>query len=146
MAEVTINRYLDAAPERVFEDITKTERLLKWWGPEGLHVPEHAMDFSQTGAWYSVMQSAEGNRFKVSGDVLSVDPPRSVSLTWAWHDETDQRGHESHVVMEIAASGAGAELTIRHTGLEDEESAASHQGGWNSALNKLERMAAEQGD
>ena len=52
-------------------------------GPRGMHVPEHNLDFSRTGPWYSVMQNAEGQTYKVSGHVTHVDPPNSVGFTWA---------------------------------------------------------------
>jgi hypothetical protein len=43
-------------------------------------------------------------------------------------------------MMEVSASGKGSDLTIRHIGLVDQESATSHSGGWNSTLNKLEKL------
>jgi uncharacterized protein YndB with AHSA1/START domain len=81
MAEVTISRYLEAAPEMVFQFMTQTEKLLKWWGPEGINVAEHDLDFSSEGNWFSVMRSKEGGRYKVSGEVLEIVPPKSVTMT-----------------------------------------------------------------
>lgn len=142
MATLTMTRTLDAPPERVFEFITQTENLLRWWGPEGMFVPEHALSFERKGPWMSVMQNAEGQRYKVSGQVTHVDPPKSVGFTWAWHDETDARGVESHVTIRLVpAQSGGTELELTHADLPSDDVAANHESGWSSTLNKLEALA-----
>ena len=142
MATLTLGRRFDAAPEHVFEFVSKTEHLLKWWGPETMHVPEHQLSFDAKGPWMSVMQNSEGQRFKVSGHVTHVDPPNSVGFTWAWHDENDKRGLESHVTIKLVpASGGGTDFTLTHVDLPDDETAQNHNQGWTSSLNKLEKMS-----
>ncbi len=143
MTDLTLERTFAADPKTVFDFVTKTENLLKWWGPEGMTVPEHELDFSKPGPWSSVMANAEGGRYKVTGEVLAVDPPNSVEFSWAWHDEADVRGHESLVRFEVKSDGSnGTHFSVIHAGLTDEESAENHNQGWTSALRKLERLAA----
>ena len=140
---LVIERILSAPVEKVFEFITQRDNLLKWWGPEGMTVPEETLDFRRTGSWHSVMMSAEGNRFKVSGEVTEVKAPNLVAFTWGWHDEDDARGHESHVRLEVSAHGEGkTKLVLRHSELADDESAQNHEMGWTSSLKKLERAFA----
>ena len=142
MTDLTLERNFSADPETVFDFVTKTENLLKWWGPESMTLPEHQLDFSKAGPWFSVMANAEGGRYKVTGEVLAVDPPNSVEFSWAWHDENDVRGHESTVRFEVTSNGTGGTLfKVIHSGLADEESAANHNQGWTSTLRKLERLA-----
>jgi len=142
MNDLTLQRRLSAAPDKVFAFVTRTEHLLKWWGPEGLNVPEHALDLSRPGPWMSVMQNGEGRRFKVSGQVTDVVAGRHVTFTWAWHDDNDKRGHESTVTLSVAADGDGTMLTLHHANLPDDEAGANHEEGWTSSFNKLERLAA----
>lgn len=143
MSELRMEREFKADPEKVFAFVTRPENILKWWGPEGMSVTEHHLDFTTPGPWSSVFVSAEGNRFKVTGEVIDVEPPHSVELTWAWHDESDVRGHESRVRFQVSPhAGGGTLLTLVHSGLADEESARNHEGGWTSSLRKLERMDA----
>ncbi len=146
MPDLTLERRLDAPQERVFAFISQTDHLLKWWGPEGLHVPEHdGFDFTRKGPWMSVMQNAEGQRFKVSGHVTHVDPPNSVGFTWAWHDETDRRGVESHVTIRLVpAQNGGTLLKLAHVDLPDDEAARNHREGWTSSLNCLEKLTQEE--
>ncbi len=144
MPTLTLERTLPAPPARVFDFVTRTDNLLKWWGPEGFHVPEHALSFEREGPWMSVMRNTEGQRFKVSGHVTHVDPPHSIGFTWAWHDETDTRGVESHVTIRLVpAQGGGTELTLTHIDLPDDAAAENHEMGWSSSLRKLERVITD---
>ncbi|MEX0318061.1 MAG: SRPBCC domain-containing protein [Ruegeria sp.] len=142
MADLRLKREFPVAPEQLFAWVSDGPKLLQWWGPEGLHVPEHDLDFSRTGPWFSVMENGEGQRFKVSGHVTHVDAPKSVGFTWAWHDENDQRGDESHVTFTVEATDNGARLVLDHRELGDDEISASHEGGWTSSLRKLEAALA----
>ena len=137
MADLKLEREFPTSPENLFAWISDGAKLLQWWGPEGMHVPEHDLDFSRLGPWYSVMMNEEGQRYKVSGQVTHVDPPNSVGFTWAWHDDADARGAESHVTFHVSAQGKGARLTLRHVNLADEDSASNHNQGWSSSLNKI---------
>ncbi|WP_339630309.1 SRPBCC domain-containing protein [uncultured Sneathiella sp.] len=142
MSDLTLERTFAANPETVFSYVTEEENLLKWWGPEGMTVPEYVLDLTQPGPWSSVMVNAEGERYKVTGEVVAVDPPHSVELTWAWHDENDARGHESRIRFEVTPNGSGGtQFRLIHAGLSDDEAAASHTEGWTSALRKLEHIA-----
>lgn len=140
MPSLTIERTFDADPEKVFDFVSKTEHLVKWWGPEGVTLPEYELAFNRKGPWLSVMQKQDGQRFKVSGHVTHVDPPKSVGFTWAWHDENDVRGVESHVTIKLVpAIGGGTTMVLNHVDLP-EESAANHEHGWTSSLKKLEHL------
>lgn len=138
MADLKLEREFPVSPATLFAWISDGAKLLQWWGPEGVHVPEHDLDFSGLGPWYSVMENSEGQTFKVSGQVTHVDPPKSVGFTWAWHDDQDRRGAESHVTLTVAATKTGARLVLSHRDLADAEAAANHEAGWRSSLRKLE--------
>lgn len=137
MTDLRIERDFDVPPETLFEWITDGARLLQWWGPEGMTIPEHELDFSRTGPWYSVMRNVEGQDYKVSGQVTHVNPPHSVGFTWGWHDEDDQRGAESHVTFTVHATGTGSKLVLDHRDLESPEQCENHKKGWTSSLRKL---------
>ncbi len=143
MAELKINRRLNADIARVFAFVTKGEHLVKWWGPEGVTLPDHALDFTRTGPWHSVMQNSDGQQFRVSGQVTSVNAPKSVGFTWAWHDEKGARGEDTHVTITLEANSDGStEFQLHHRELATKEAAANHRQGWTSSLVKLERLAA----
>jgi len=140
MAEIIITRVFRAGLDHVFDYISKPEHILEWWGPEGMTVPMMKMDFGKQGPWMSEMHAPDGRIFKVSGEVTAVDPPKSVGFTWGWHDDSGQRGHESHVLIELEATGDMTRFTLTHSGLADQASADSHNDGWTSSLGKLEKI------
>jgi len=143
MPDLDLTRHYDAPPEQVFRAVTDPAMLAQWWGPEGITVESGDLDFTRTGPWGSVMINAEGGRFKVTGQVTHVDAPRSVGFTWAWHDETDARGAESHVTFNIeAATDGGTTFRLEHRDLPDADAAANHNQGWTSSLRKLDAIFA----
>lgn len=140
MPDLTLTRFFRAEIGRVFDYLTRTELLLEWWGPEGMTVPVHNLDFSRPGPWFSEMHAPDGAVYKVSGEVEAVDPPSSIAFTWGWHDDSGQRGQESLVNFTLFARDGGTELVLTHSGLPDEDTAQRHEQGWTSSLGKLERQ------
>ncbi len=139
MTQLVIERHFNAPPERVFAFVSKSEHLLSWWGPEGMHIPDGQLDFTTPGPWYSVMQNAGGGQYKVSGEVVAVDTPNSVEFTWGWHDDADQRGDESRVRFTIVPGPkGGSTFTLIHSEFKDTAAMGNHEGGWTSSLRKLE--------
>ncbi len=146
MADLEITRNFSAPPDKVFATLTRPENLVHWWGPEGVSIrpTDLSLDLTKLGPWGSVMENAEGGTYKVTGQVTHVDPPRSVGFTWAWHDDTDARGPESHVTFTVEPSADGGSVfRLSHVDLADAEAAERHNGGWTSSLNKLSPLLAE---
>lgn len=134
--------------DRLWHAVTQPEQLVQWFGPEGVRLDRCDLDFSSEGPWNCVMVGLEsGDRFKVSGQVTHVRPPEqgragSIGFTWAWHDDNNVRGTESHVTFAVAAMDDGARLTLTHRELPDIEAAQSHSRGWISTLVKLDQFLA----
>ncbi|MEH6404782.1 MAG: SRPBCC domain-containing protein [Sneathiella sp.] len=144
MSVLKIERTFTLDPTSVFSYLTKTENLLKWWGPEGMNMKEHSLDLSKPGAWSSTLVNAEGGLHKMSGHVVTIDPPNSVEFTWGWHNDEDVRGIETVVRFEVSENRAGGtDFLLIHSGLTNEESAENHGKGWSSSLRKLERSINE---
>ena len=135
--------------DRLWKAVTRPEELVQWFGPEGVRLESCDMDFTRTGPWVCVMIGREsGNIFKVSGQVTSVRAPDergtgSVGFTWAWHDDADRRGDESHVSFTVTATERGSRLTLSHRDLPTLEEAQSHTRGWLATLPKLERYLGQ---
>ena len=83
MTDLHMERDFPITPDRLFDWLSPPENLVKWWGPEGLTIPEGDLDLSRTGPWNAVMQTHQGARYKLSGQVTHVERPRSVGFTWA---------------------------------------------------------------
>ncbi len=142
---VTLERIMPASATRVFEMVSQPQNMVRWWGHDGMIVPEHNLDFSKPGPWHSVMESQDGRRRLVSGEVTAVDPPRFIAFTWAWHDggPGGPRETETRVTIEIAAVDEDrAKMVLRHYDLGSDPARAGHTKGWLSIFDKLEKGLA----
>ena len=138
MIDIRLERDFRVSPQRLFAAITSGAELVSWWGPESCAVTNHQLDFTTTGPWFAEIGNDEGDRWKMSGQVTHVDPPRSVGFTWGWHDlDTDERGAESFVTLTVAETSTGSRLIVDHRGLADAEVGSRHEQGWLSSIRSL---------
>lgn len=140
---LVIERVFKAAPERVFRAWTDPKILVKWWGPEGYGTPDCTMDVRAGGAWRTVMANAEGQSHIVSGVYHEITPPKRLVTTWAWEQEDGRRGHETmlELTFEPAADG-NTKVTLVQSLFESVEQRDSHNMGWSSSFNDLDRLLA----
>jgi uncharacterized protein YndB with AHSA1/START domain len=101
-------------------------------------------------AWLmkSDFQAVAGQRFRFSADwgsvdcqVTEIDPPRTLSYTWAAH------GLESVVTWTLDPSNKGTNLRMEQSGFRSDQERA-YQGarmGWPHFFNKLEQVMAKEG-
>ena len=135
-----MERIFSATPERVFQAWIDPEKLVQWWGPEGMTTPRCEMNVREGGAWLTVMRNAEGGEHTVSGIFRIIDPPKRLVLTWAWHNDGVRDGHETELSIELEAVEGGTRLTLVQQTFRERENRDSHKGGWTSSLNDLARF------
>ena len=138
MADLQISRTFTADPDTVFRAVSDPAFLCQWWGHDGMTLEADPLDFTRLGPWSTTLTGSDGGRYKMSGQVTHVTPGQSVGFTWAWHDDEDIRGAESHVTFTVSATETGARLVLTHRDLATMEAAQSHTRGWLSTLGKLD--------
>jgi uncharacterized protein YndB with AHSA1/START domain len=95
---------------------------------------------TRTGGRYRwVMQAPNGEQHDVGGVYREVVPNQKLVFTWAWKSTPER---ESLVTVEIKPDGDGSLLTLTHEQFFDEDARDRHQGGWNGALDKMEKLFA----
>ena len=142
---VTLERTLPVSAARVFEMVSRPENMVRWWGHDEMHLPEHNLDFTKPGPWYSIMESPDGTRRMVSGVVTEVEPPCFIAFTWAWHEggPGGPRGPETRVTIEISAiDKTRTRLILSHHDLGTDSARSGHTRGWPAVLDKLEKGLA----
>lgn len=134
-----IRRVLPAPPERVWAWLTDSELRSKWLAAgEMTLVPGAEFEFvwrnnELAGASRSRPANASDEE-RMTGRVLALDPPRSLSITW----DTDGK-----VTFTLAPRGEGTLLTIVHTGLGERGALLDVSAGWHTHLDIL--LARETG-
>ncbi len=137
-----LTRHFKAPREIVFRAFTDPSELVRWWGPEGMDVPEIHLDVRPGGKWRTCMRSSEGSLHCVGGVYREIVPPKRLVMTWTW-EQGDLEGRETLVTLEFADSNGGTELRLTHERLPSESSRDAHRGGWSSSLDCLERYLQE---
>lgn len=147
--DVEIVRDYPVTVTRLWSAVTDPVELVQWFGPEGIDLLDCDLSFDTTGPWFCTMVGREsGDRFKVTGVVTHVRPPNgghegSLGFTWAWHDDEDRRGAESHVIFEVSSHDNKARLRLVHRELGDIETAQRHTQGWLSSLRCLDAYLSD---
>jgi uncharacterized protein YndB with AHSA1/START domain len=139
--ELRLERLIAAPPEELFRLWTTPELLVTWWGPEGVDIPEHALDVRPGGAWRTTMRKPDGTRNTVSGRYVEIDAPRRLVFTWAWEDGAGRRGHETVVDVRFESAPGGTRLVLHQARFLNEDSRNQHQNGWSSSFDCLVRAA-----
>jgi uncharacterized protein YndB with AHSA1/START domain len=138
MGELRMERRYTVAPETVFAFVTEPAHLLQWWGPEGTDVAEYDLDLMRPGPWFLVLIDPQGGKHRMSGEVLAVDPPRSVEFTMIVPG-TDP-AIDSTVRFEVEPDGkGGARFVLIQSGITEEMIAMGSR-GWGSTLARLDRL------
>ncbi|WP_395747884.1 SRPBCC domain-containing protein [Prosthecobacter sp.] len=140
-----IVRMIQAPRERVYAAWTDTSLALRWWGAEGCETEELDLDAWRGGTFRWLLTRPDGKKSLVRGKYHTVQPPKKIVHTWQWVDAPAWKDAWSLVSIEFLEkeNGTLTELRLVHDKLPNEESRDGHIGGWNSALDRLERLFAE---
>jgi uncharacterized protein YndB with AHSA1/START domain len=136
---LTLKRHLKAPPEKVFAAWTDPEKVKVWMGPGEVKAKSAESDLRVGGRYRWVMVAPSGEEHDVGGVYREVIPNEKLVFTWAWKSTPER---ESLVTVLLKPDGAGTLLTVTHEQFFDEDARDRHQGGWNGALDKMEKMFA----
>jgi uncharacterized protein YndB with AHSA1/START domain len=131
-----------APPERVFQALTDSGELMRWFNNPSCPVKFWEMDARPGGRYrYATEKGAAVvngvNLFGCHGDILEYDPPRLLVYTWIsnWHEDKDRK---TIVRWELTPSVAGTQVKVTHSGLAHEAAARKdYAGGWVGVLDAL---------
>jgi len=144
MTSLTLVRRIRARPAVVFQALTSAEGMSQWLGPDAGPVLFAESDARVGGSFRVRFRMLDGTEHESTGEYLELVAPKRVVMSWQWTagGDPDERGEISRVVIELAPSEAGTELTFTHERLQTEAARSSHERGWIGALDKLERYVS----
>jgi uncharacterized protein YndB with AHSA1/START domain len=125
--------FIAAPPMRVFDALTDPNQLPQWWGQNGRYrLTTCHNDIRPGGRWESVGLGSDGKEFVASGEYVEVSPPHR--LVYTWKGDWDG-GAPSVVHWDLASSGDGTMVKLRHSGFAAHpEAGKRYSGGWPSVL------------
>ena len=133
---LTLQRHINASPEKVFSAWTDPQQIVKWLHPGGCDVTLAQFELTVGGRFRTVLRAPDGELHDVSGVFREVVLNRKLVYTWAFRSTPER---ESIVTFELQADGDGTWLTLTHEQFFDEAARDAHRGGWTEALDGLER-------
>ncbi len=134
---LTLRRRIKAPPAKVYAAWTDPAQLTRWFGPDAGPVL-HAESDTRVGSRFRVQfQLLNGELCDVAGVYREVVPDERLVFTWAWRST---RERESLVTVALKSEGDGTDLTLIHEQFFDRAARDGHRGGWNTSLDKLERL------
>jgi uncharacterized protein YndB with AHSA1/START domain len=125
----TVTHTIAAPPERVFD---------VWIDPKSPGGPWHGerviLNAVVDGLFYMAVKH-QGRVWPHYGRFLTLDRPRLIEFTWV---SEATRGIETVVALELAPRGNQTEVTLRHSGVPDDEMGRGHKEGWTMILSMLD--------
>jgi uncharacterized protein YndB with AHSA1/START domain len=135
-----IKRFINAPRDRVYAAWTDPAQLRQWFGPEKVQTRNLISDARVGGKFRWDLTNSEGEKMTCLGEYRELQPGKKIVFTWQWDDDEDWANHISVVTVELSDRDSGTELRLIHEQLPNEQSRDGHTGGWNSALDKLEKF------
>jgi uncharacterized protein YndB with AHSA1/START domain len=135
LTDITVSRLIAASAERVFD---------VWMDPESPGGPWFGaariiLDPVVDGLFYLAVKH-EGRTWPHYGRFLLIERPYKVEYTWV---SEGTQGVESTVAVTFEPRGGQTEVTLRHSGVPDDEMGRRHREGWTGVLSTLaERFAS----
>jgi uncharacterized protein YndB with AHSA1/START domain len=134
LTDITVSRAIPAAAEQVFD---------VWMDPKSPGGPwfggERAIVNPVVDGLFYLAVSHEGRTWPHYGRFVTVDRPRRVEYTWV---SEATKGVESIVAVSFEPRGDQTEVTLRHSGVPDDDMGRKHEEGWTWMLSMLaERFA-----
>ena len=134
---VRIERTFQAPAQRVFDAWTSEEVMRRWWHAEhDWETTEAEVDLRVGGAVRVVMRDpVKDAEYGGGGHYTEVDPPNRLAFTWVWDDDP----RETLIEIEFVEADGATAVHFVHSGLLNEETVRSHEGGWGRCFDNLER-------
>jgi uncharacterized protein YndB with AHSA1/START domain len=138
-----IKRLIKAPRDRVYAAWTDPAQLKQWFGPENVQTRELVADVRVGGKYRWDITNSEGEEMTCRGEYRELQPGKKIVFTWLWEDDEDWENNVSTLTVELTDRDDGTELRLIHERLPNEASRDGHIGGWNSALDKLEKFVSK---
>lgn len=127
--DLELTRLIAATPEQVFDVWLDTKSP----GGPFYGARRTIVDTRVDGLFYQCVDYQE-REWAHYGRFITLDRPGRIEHTWV---SEGTRGLESVVRLTFAASGQQTLVTLRHTGVPDDEFGRQHTQGWGFVLDSI---------
>ncbi len=134
LVTIDLSRTIPATPAEVYDVwLDRTSPGGPWFGGKRV-----ILDVKVDGLFYVVAEHA-GQSWPHYGRFVKLERPRLIEYTWM---SPATKGLESVVTISLEATGSGTQLTLRHSGLPDDDMGRGHREGWSSIIDVVAKRVA----
>ena len=153
--EVVLERIYDASIEKVWDAWTEPEKLMQWWGPDNVTIPECEVDLRVGGKFNIVMEAGEGmgaykgTKWPMHAEFTIVEPHAHLAYSArAWtegarDDTTIEQTTDIIFTEEEGKPKVEVTAAIHKTGPKAKMAVEGMQYGFTQQLEKLNVFLAE---
>jgi uncharacterized protein YndB with AHSA1/START domain len=135
--ELTLTRLIPASAGEVYDAwLDARSPGGPWFGCKRV-----ILDAKVDGLFYHCV-SHEGREWAHYGRFVALERPRRIEHTWV---SEGTRGLESVLTVTFEPDGNQTRVTLRHTGVPDDDFGRQHGEGWNYVLGAIEERFAQGG-
>lgn len=133
---ITLERVLDAAPERVFDAWTDPKKVARWFSPiPGVDADVHSFDARPGGTAHLTVKPPQGEPFGFHVKFLALQRPREIDLVVSPTSDFATPPMRVRFVPE----GKGTRMSFESPGVPEGVAKDAEQ-GWNAFFDKLARV------
>jgi len=132
--ELTVSRTIPAPRKAVFEAWLDPATMGKFMRPAADMASAHVTVDPTVGGAYEVIMIAGDKEIPHRGTYEAIDRHDRIVFTWLSEWTTE----DSTVTLTFEHEGEGTKVTLHHVGFPNEDSRASHEGGWAEILEMCE--------
>jgi uncharacterized protein YndB with AHSA1/START domain len=114
---------IEAAPETVFSFFTDSDRWARWWGKGSTIDPRPG----------GRMLIRHANGVEITGEVVAIEPPQRVVLTYGYTSGASIPPGGSRVTIDLQPEGSGTRLHLMHE-FAEQLPRDEHVQGWRYQL------------
>lgn len=126
LIDLTVSRTIPAPPEKIFDAWIDPKSPGSLWSGAARAIVNPVPD----GLFYHAV-SHEGRTWPHYGRFIRVDRPAALEHTWV---SEATKGLETVVLVTFETRGDQTEVTLRHSGVPDDEMGRRHAEGWTWVL------------
>jgi glutathione S-transferase len=135
---LTLQRFIRAPREKVYDAFTTETGLTAWMGPRGMTVRSATVNPRVGGEWRVEMSNRDGFTLAVGGHYEQMQRPARLVYSWKWEgDRNPMPLLETLIEVTFDEKDGGTELRMTHSGFPAAAAREGHNQGWSSTFNKL---------
>lgn len=132
---LSVERFIHAPREKVFEAWTNAKSISQWMRPRGVTSVDAEIEPQVGGKLRLLTKGSEGDS-EYTGEFRVVEPPSKLVFTWMSRD-TDARPTMVTVEFSEDEMEPGCQMNLTHSGFVTPEAVRANGAAWDAMLDKL---------